>query len=126
MADDGIDFDAPDLVGRVEALSQLDLDQLPFGVILLDRHFVVRFYSATEARESGYGMEPLGRDFFEVSRCDDKQSIRDRLMRALEAGPVDFDLALVGDVADPKRELRMRILSARNGGLWMFVERDKA
>jgi photoactive yellow protein len=122
---DGIDFDAPDISRRVEALSQHELDQLPFGVILLDRHFVVRFYSATEARESGYGMEPLGRDFFEVSHCDDKQDLRDRWMRAMEQGPVDFDMSRTGDLANPKRELRMRIVSARSGGLWIFVERDK-
>jgi hypothetical protein len=126
MADDGIDFDAPDLASRIEKLSQHALDRLPFGVILVDRYFVVRFYSATEARESGYGMEPLGHDFFEVSRCDNKQDLRDRLMRAIEAGPVDLDFALLGGIAHPKRELRMRVLSARNGGLWMVVERDKA
>ncbi|RDV05222.1 hypothetical protein [Undibacter mobilis] len=122
---DAIDFDAPDIVQRVEMLSQHDLDRLPFGVILLDRHFVVRFYSATEARESGYGMEPLGRDFFDVSRCDDKDELRARWVGAMEAGPVDFDMARTGDLANPKRELRMRVVSARNGGLWLFVEREK-
>ena len=123
---DGIDFDAPDLGRRVEALSQSALDDLPFGVILLDRYFVVRFYSATEARESGYGMEPLGRDFFEVSHCDDKTDLRANWLRAMEQGPVDFDLSRTGDLANPKRELRMRIVSARNGGLWVFVEREKS
>ncbi len=122
---DGIDFDSPDIVRQVEALSQHQLDRLPFGVILLDRHFVVRFYSETEARESGYGMEPLGRDFFEVSQCEDKADLRANWVRAMEQGPVDFDLSRTGDVANPKRELRMRIVSARNGGLWIFVERDK-
>ncbi|HWK98147.1 MAG TPA: hypothetical protein VNR39_22235 [Pseudolabrys sp.] len=122
---DAIDFDAPDIARRVEALSQHELDQLPFGVILLDRHFVVRFYSATEARESGYGMEPLGRDFFDVSRCDDKLDLRTRWLAAMEQGPVDLDLTRTGDVAMPKREMRMRIVSARNGGLWLFVDRDK-
>lgn len=126
MADDGIDFDAPDLARRVEALSQHELDRLPFGVILLDRHFVIRFYSEHEARESGYGMEPLGHDFFEASRCDNKADLRERLLRALESGRADFDLALIGDPADPKRELRMRVVTARNGGLWIFVDRDRA
>ena len=122
---DGIEFDAPDISRRIEALSQHALDHLPFGVILLDRHFVVRFYSATEARESGYGMEPLGRDFFDVSRCEDKQELRARWVSAMEAGPVDFDMGRPGDFANPKRELRMRVVSARNGGLWVFVERDR-
>ena len=122
---DAIDFDAPDIARRIEALSQHELDQLPFGVILLDRHFVVRFYSATEARESGHGMGPLGRDFFDVSHCDDKQDLRTRWLAAMEQGPVDLDLTRTGDLAKPKRELRMRIVSARNGGLWLFVDRDE-
>ena len=122
---DAIDFDAPDIAARVEALSQHELDQLPFGVILLDRHFVVRFYSATEARESGYGMAPLGHDLFDASNCTDKNGLRDRMMRALEEPPADIDLALKGDAADPNRELRMRIVTARNSGVWLFVDRDK-
>jgi len=122
---DALDFDAPDIARRVEALSQHELDQLPFGVILLDRHFVVRFYSATEARDSGHGMSPLGRDFFDVSRCDDKQDLRARWLAAMEQGPVDLDLSRTGDLANPKREMRMRIVTARNGGLWLFVDRDK-
>ena len=122
---DAIDFDAPDIARRVEALSQHELDQLPFGVILVDRHFVVRFYSATEARESGSGMEPLGHDLFETWHHSDKNGLRDRMMRALEESPADIDLALKGDAADPNRELRMRIVTARNGGLWLFVDRDK-
>ena len=122
---DAFDFDAPDIAVRVEALSQHELDQLPFGVILLDRHLVVRFYSATEARESGYGMAPLGHDLFDASHCTDKKGLRERMMRALEEAPADIDLALQGDAADPNRELRMRIVTARNGGLWLFVDRDK-
>lgn len=122
---DAIDFDAPDIARRVEALSQHELDQLPFGVILVDRHFVVRFYSATEARESGSGMAPLGHDLFETWHRSDKNGLRDRMMRALEESPADIDLALKGDAADPNRELRMRIVTARNSGVWLFVDRDK-
>ena len=41
MADDSIDFDAPDIAARIETLSQHQLDQLPYGVVLLDRRCVV-------------------------------------------------------------------------------------
>jgi len=60
MANAGIDFDAPDLAARIERHSRSDLDYLPFGVILLDRAGIVLFYSATEARLSGYGAVPTG------------------------------------------------------------------
>ena len=45
-----VDFNAPDLAARIEALSQYDLDNLPFGVVLLDRQGVILFYSATEVQ----------------------------------------------------------------------------
>ena len=125
MADDNINFDSPDLVARIEQLSQHQLDHLPFGVVLLDRRCVVQFYSATEARESGYGMEPLGRDFFDVSHCEGKRDFRAQLTRAMEEGKVDFELALPGDLANPGREVRIRALSARQGGVWLFMERDR-
>ena len=61
MANATIDFDAPDLARVPKRASQFELDHLPFGVILLDREGTVLFYSATEARLSGYGETPVGR-----------------------------------------------------------------
>ena len=125
MAEDSIDFDAPDLVARIEQLSQHQLDLLPFGVVLLDRRYVVQFYSATEARENGAIAPPLGRDFFEVSQFGGKRDFRARLMRAMDDVPFDFELALPGNAANPRREVRIRAVSARKGGVWMFMERDQ-
>jgi len=48
-----IDFNAPDLARRIDQLIQSDLDQLPFGVILLAREGIVLVYSQTEVRQSG-------------------------------------------------------------------------
>ena len=42
----------------------------------------------------------------------------------MENRPVDMELAWVGDPNDPTRELRIRLQSARRGGVWMFIERD--
>jgi len=123
---DAIDFDAPDIARRVEALSQHELDQLPFGVILVDRHFVVRFYSATEARESGSGMAPLGHDLFETWHRSDKNGLRDRMMRALEESPAGYRSGTQGRCRrSESRTCAMRIVTSRNGGLWLFVDRDK-
>jgi photoactive yellow protein len=121
-----VNFDAPDLARRIEQLSQAELDELPFGVILLDRDGTVKFYSQTEARQSGYGKLPLGRNLFEVSRCLESDDFRGRIMRAMEAGPVDIEFAWVGDFTDPKRDMRVRVQSARQGGVWVMVERDPA
>ena len=124
MPDTNVDFDAPDLAARIERLSQSDLDHLPFGVVLLDVHGIVQFYSATEARQSGYGKLPLGENFFDVSRCAGKGDFRERIIKAQEAGPVDLEFAFPGDYGDPTRELRIRVQSARSGGVWLFVQRD--
>lgn len=119
-----IDFSAPDLAARIEKLEPCELDALPFGVVKLDRDGIVLFYSATEARLSGHGMTLLGRNFFEVGRNPRNADLRDRIMGALEAGPVDLDFGWTGDLADPRRELCIRVQSARQGGVWLFIDRD--
>ena len=126
MANATIDFDAPDLAVRIERLSQHELHNLPFGVILLDREGTVLFYSATEARLSGYGENPLGKNLFKISSCMGSDDFRGRLQRASEAAPLDLELAWPGDYADPTRQLRIRVQSSRNGGMWLFIERDAA
>jgi len=121
-----VEFDAPDLAAKIEELSQFELDQLPFGVVLIDREGTVLFYSATEARLSGYGMGPLGKNLFDVSRCANKDDLRSRIMRAMEEGPVDLEFGWSGDRANAQSEMRIRVQSARRGGAWIFVERDRA
>jgi photoactive yellow protein len=120
-----IDFNAPDLAARIEQVSQFERDNLPFGVILLDRDGTVLFYSATEARLSGYGGVPVGQNLFDISRCMNGDDFRGRLTRAMEEGPVDLEFGWPGDYGDPSRELRIRIQSSRKGGVWMFIERDE-
>ncbi len=44
----------------------------------------------------------------------------------MDKGPVDLEIGWPGDYGDPSRELRIRVQSARNGGLWLFMERDDA
>lgn len=121
-----IDFDAADLADDIERLSQYDLDKLPFGVILLDGEGTILFYSETEQRQSGYGSRPLGKNLFDLSDSFSGSDFRGRIMRAQEAGRVDLEFGWPRDYVDPNRELRIRVQSARGGGLWLFIERDKA
>jgi len=118
------DFDAPDLAVRLEDLSQADLDRLPFGVILIDRDGTVKFYSETEARQSGYGKLPLGQNLFAISPCLGSDDFRGRITRAMETGPVDIEFSWVGDLVDPKRDIRIRVQSARRSGVWIMIQRD--
>jgi len=119
-----IDFDSPDLAARIEQLDDAQRDNLPFGVIHLDRDDNVLFYSATEAKLSGYGMTPLGKNFFEVGRNPANPDLRRRIHEAMECGTVDLEFGWTGDLVH--RELRMRVQSARDGGVWLCIERDCA
>jgi photoactive yellow protein len=119
-----VDFNAPDLAARIEQLTQYELDQLPFGVILLDREGTVLFYSATEARLSGYRGSPMGQNFYTLSRRVGSDDFRSRITRAMEEGPVDLEFAWPGDYVDPTRDLRIRVQSSHQGGLWLCIERD--
>jgi photoactive yellow protein len=124
MAPDAVRFDAADLARQIETLSQYQLDTLPFGVILIDRDGTVVFYSQSEARQSGYGEIPIGRNLFEISPCMASNDFQGRIKRALDAGPVDLEFGWAGDFADPMRDLRLRVISSSNNGIWIFVERD--
>jgi photoactive yellow protein len=117
-------FDAANLGKQIEQLSQYELDGLPFGVILLDRDGTVVFYSATEAQKSGYGNIPIGQNLFEISPCMASNDFQGRIRSAMDAGPVDLEFGWAGDFADPTRDLRLRVISASNNGIWIFVERD--
>ena len=125
MARASIDFNEPDLAIRIEQLSQFELDQLPFGVILLDRDGNVKFYSETEARLSGYGKIPIGQNLFKISDCFGRPDFRGRIMEAMEMGRLDLEFEWPRDFADPNRKLRIRVQSSRNGGIWLFIDRIK-
>lgn len=124
MPDAKIDFDAPDLAARIERLSHVQIDRLPFGVILLDPEGVVKFYSATEARQSGYGDSPVGLNFFAVARCSSAELLQARIAATQEDSPVNLEFAWKGNYVDPNRDARVRVQSARQGGIWLFIERD--
>lgn len=124
MAKASIDFNAADIAAQAEEARQSDLDALPYGIIKLDRQCRVTFFSETEARLSGHGVIPLGQNLFDISQCPNREELRAQIKRAMENAPADFELAWVGDLNAPLREMRIRVQSARDGGVWMFIERD--
>ena len=126
MAGASVDFDAPDLAAQLDALSDGERDTLPFGVILLDREGVVRFYSETELRYSKYPGQRIGVNFFQMARRKMKDELWQTIRRAMEGGgPVDLDFGWAGDHVDQKNQHRLRVVSASNGGVWLAFERDQ-
>jgi photoactive yellow protein len=125
MAAASINFDAPDFAAQLETLRSADIDRLPFGVIHLELDGTVLFYSAVEACQSGYGPLAPGQNFFAVSPCMASDDFRGRIARAMEEeGAVDLEFGWKGDYSDGKRDLRIRVQSAKAGGLWIMIERD--
>ena len=120
-------FDDPDLARKAEALEESLLDRLPFGAIRLDEQGVVRVYSGAERRLSGSGnRERLGHDFFtEIAPCMNTEEFRGRIDRARAAGRLDLEFGYVGGFADGERELAVRIQSASDGGVWIFMRREE-
>jgi hypothetical protein len=59
-----------------------------------------------------------------VATCKDTHDFRGRIARAREAGPVDLEFGWSGDFADRKRDLRIRVQSTRQGGVWIMIDRD--
>jgi photoactive yellow protein len=119
-----IDMDA--LAEAVERLPKEAVDTLPFGAIRLDDAGQVTFYSAAEAKLSGYGSRPaLGKAFFvEMAPCMDTPAFRGRIERAKASGKYDLEFGWVGDFSDRSRELRVRIQPASDGGCWIFIQRE--
>jgi photoactive yellow protein len=122
-----VHFSDPDIVKSIEALTDEQKHDLPFGVIKLDEAGVVTFFSATEARQSGYKARPaIGLDFFlSVAPCMGTPEFKGRVDEARRLGAVDIEMGWVGDFDDLNREMVVRILSASDGGLWIFLNREE-
>jgi photoactive yellow protein len=120
-----IDVPAAELLGSVEALEPGALDDLPFGVIRLDEAGKVVLYSRTEARQSGFGdRDAIGLMFFtQLAPCMGTPEFMRRIEKARAAATLDITFEQVGDFDDAERELRVRMLSASSGGLWVFLQR---
>ncbi len=122
------DFDTPNLAEAVEKMSTEQIDALPFGVIGLDPHDVVRVFNKSEALLSGFDVAPThGRMYFvDVAPCMDNDYFKGRIDRARKAGTLDISFSFVGDFADREREISVRAQSAKDGGIWIFHKRESS
>lgn len=110
----------------VEAMSDAERHALPFGAVRLDRDFLVKFYSDREAQGSGMGHKgQVGRNFFaDIAPCFANDDYLGRIERARVEGDIDIEMGWIGDFADADSDLRVRIVSAPDSGLWIFTQRE--
>ena len=120
-----VDFNSSSLASEVEKLDADEIDALPFGSVRLDALLRVTFYSRAEAELSGYADRPaIGRVFFsEIAPCMSTKAFLGRIEAARARGKLDLEFGWIGDFADPNRELQVRVLSASDGGVWIFLKR---
>jgi photoactive yellow protein len=118
-------IDDSTLPARAERLTPEQLDALPFGVVRLDADGNVTFYSKTEAEQSGFGdRRAIGRHFFtQLAPCLGSVERRQQIERARREGTLDIAFEQIGDFDAAERELRVRVVSAAGGGLWVFLQR---
>ena len=121
-----VDFETPDIARQVETLDEAAIDALPFGAIRLDDKGVVTFFSKAEREASGYGARPtVGKVFFtDIAPCMAQEGFRGRLEAARARGTLDLQFSWTGDFADRRPELRVRVQSASDGGVWIFMQRQ--
>jgi photoactive yellow protein len=120
-------FETPKLADAIEALTPEQIDQLPFGVTLLDQDNVVRILNKAEAETSGFvGRPTVGRLFFvDVAPCMNNGYFKGRIDRARRDGTLDITFSFVGDFSDAEGELTVRAQSAKDGGTWIFIQRAR-
>jgi photoactive yellow protein len=119
-------FDDPALAQRADALSQAELDRLPFGVLKLDGDGRIVGYNRTEQEIAGVEMGGyLDRSLFtDLAPCMDVPGFRGRFQEGLKRGRLNFEFAFETN-ADPRaRHLQVRMLDAAvPGTYWIFIKR---
>lgn len=106
-------FDSPDLLDQLESASFEQIDEMPFGLIVMDRDGVVTWYSKVESAQTGIAPEKvLGRNFFEsVGPCTNNYLVSQRFM---DEPDLDDTIEFVFTLRMNPTPVRLRML-AREG-----------
>ena len=126
MAQLRVDFNAPDLSAQVVKLASADIDRLTFGAIQIGLDGTIRFVNALEVEKCGQPTSPAGKNLYEACPIFSQDFFRERLQSAIAQGPVDLEFGWAGDHDHSPRGLRIRVQSAKDNGVWIFIERDEA
>ena len=106
-------FDAADLLDGLESASFEEIDEMPFGLIVMDRAGVVVWYNTVESAQTGIAREKvLGRNFFEsVGPCTNNYLISQRF---IDEPDLDATIDFVFTLRMDPTPVRLRML-AREG-----------
>lgn len=66
----------------------------------------------------------MGLNFFtQIAPCMNTPELRGYLAEGLAGGSLDIEFNHIGDFADRDREICVRVQSASDGGMWLFLRR---
>ena len=108
-------FNGPDLLGRLEALSDAELDELDFGVIGFDAGTAVRRYNAFESKAAGLSpARVLGHALFAVvAPCMNNYLVAQRFEdAAADGGELDATIDYVLTLRMRPVKVKLRLLAA--------------
>ncbi len=107
------------------SLNRSSYDELAFGVIELDREFIVRSYNRPESLNARRRPEDtIGKSFFtEVAPCTDNPDFRGRIESLMEPGSIASDVRFDFVFSFPwgRRNVRVRALRGGSNLCWLFV-----
>jgi photoactive yellow protein len=112
-ADDGWQIDDPALLDGLESVALAEIDDVAFGLVVMDRDGVVRGYNQRESRLSGLApADVTGRNFFtDVGPCTNNYLVAQRYA---DSDELDEQLDYVFTFRMAPTPVRLRLL-ARKG-----------
>lgn len=112
-------------IESMSAMTRADYDELAFGVIELDRAFVVRNYNRPESLIARRSPEDtIGKHFFtEVAPCTNNADFRGRIETLMSPSATSEDVRFDFVFAFPwgRRNVRVRALRGSANLCWVFV-----
>jgi len=117
-------FSQPELLSTLEAVPLDWLDDLDFGVIVMDREDRVLAYNADESKRSGLARQRvLGRNFFvDVGPCMNNYLVAERFH---EQAQLDEQLDYVLTFVMRPTPVRLRLLAGAGSGRQYLVLRSR-
>lgn len=116
-----------EMIRLLDTLSREELDELPVGVIQLDRDGTVLQYNETESNLARFNpAEVVGRNFFtEIAPCTAVRDFQGRFQEGVERRELDTTFAYQFRFADDRTKDVTITMSYRplGGNVWVIVER---
>ena len=117
-------FETRKIAEAIEARTPDQIDELTFGVVKLDSFDLVRLRNSAENKMFPQKSSILERLFFvDVAPCLNNDYFKGRIEKARRGGTLDITFNYVSDFSDSEQELTVRAQSAKDGGVWIFIQR---